>query len=87
MALTGLNNVQVLILPAEHINVYFQRAMPNNRSWTKIKAEHAFDVANPFLTIFNNAIHVVCSILSHPTVKDSVNKEYCRESKQHRSQA
>lgn len=57
-------HVQVYILPADHINVYFQRALPDNERWRKIKTGHVFDLADPLMTVIDSAVHVVRDQLS-----------------------
>lgn len=59
------------ILPAEHINVFFQRAMPNNEKWTKIKTGHVFDLADPLMTVIDSAVHIVRDYISIVAASDT----------------
>lgn len=39
--------------------MYYQRAVPDNESWRRIKKGWAFDLAEPLMHALDGAVHIV----------------------------
>lgn len=48
-----------MLLPAEGCRMYYQRAVPDNESWRRIKKGWAFDLAEPLMHALDGAVHIV----------------------------
>lgn len=50
---------QVMLIPAEGIQVSYQRAIQGNEQWRKVRSGYGVDLADPLMTVLDNAIHIV----------------------------
>ncbi|KAL5500944.1 hypothetical protein ACEPAH_9331 [Sanghuangporus vaninii] len=49
---------KVMILPSEGTKIYYQRAIPGNAVWRRIKQGYGVELSDRFLTVLDKGIHI-----------------------------